>query len=848
MHQVTQRWLRKLGLAHAAVVATIALPLGSFAQTIPDPIPTVSCAIDPAIFNTGIDGSNGYSINSPKKNWLLKPADDHWAYLPSAQDITKDNVAALEDLTFDPATVNRTNAGNGAWVQSPFGNAEWLGAEGKGTPYYIYRYKFNLDPAVDPKTFNLKFDMYTDDYLRRVFVNGQLTHDYSSLPTGGIGGYKDVNRVSVVLNSEWKAGLNTLYLLTRNNTDPTGLLVQSTGTAACSPPLYVTKQAVNSDGSAFTGKAAAGAPMYYDITVTNASNTDASETALKDSLPSGLQTTPTTWVCRVPNGSAAICPTPPAPNTSPLNVALPVLPAGSSLIYRVNTQFSNPLPANQSVITNTAEITPPATSGLSCDARDGFPTPCSSSASVGTAPLVSVAKTVASAGPLFPGDTAVYTVTVKNEGAIALANTVLNDTLPPGFASASWTCQSPVGSQAVCPAASGTLSAGDSLNQTIAEMKANASLVYTITATVDAVAKPMPSVVNTAQVTASEADALCLNPANGTTSSTKPCTANATVALSPLPQLALTKMVANTGTYYPGQTVTYTITASNAGQVPVANAKITDNLPVGLIKGRWICTPGANTPCPAANGPAPLDASLATFAPGDTLVFTVTAEVATQPPASITNTANLDADAKNSQCMQAGAPVGTVPCTATQTIQAADTPSIAISKTVDASAPVSPGDTLVYTVTVRNSGTGEVTQLSITDPAPAHVDMGAWSCTATGTTCPADTGTGALSATVPVLPAGASLAYTLNAQVSAQAPVSTNLVNEASATSTVAATVCEGGTPLPCKATATVTTKPSSPTTATPTPVPANHAWALLTLTTLLLAAGWALRHKFHKA
>ena len=818
--------LRSSGGAGAALAASLALCSTAHAQS----LPTVSCSTDPAIFNTGIDGTNGYSINSPKLP--LGATDMHWFIAPADGPVPNASTAA--GLTFTQGPLYR----HPAWNPSPFNNAEWIGVSW-GKSYYVYRYQFNLDPGVDPAGFNLNLSMYADNQVSRILVNDAI-NDYTNNGTSlGIGGFQSNGNVSILLNAGWKTGLNTIYVVTGNQGDPSGLLVQSTGTASCAPPLNVQKKAVNADGTPFTGRATANSAIYYDVTVTNASNTDASGTVLKDSLPAGLQSAASTWSCRVPAGSAAACPAP-SPNTFPLNTSLPVLPAGSSLVFRINSQFSNPLPAGQALITNTATIEPPAASGLTCDPRDGFPTPCSASASVGTAPLVSVTKSVASPGPLYPGDTAVYTITVKNEGATELSNTLLSDTLPAGYASAVWSCLSPVGSQAVCPSTSGSLAAGGTLSETIASMKANASLVYTITATVAGITSPAPGVVNTAQVTASEADALCVNP-DGTTSSTKPCSASASVTLWPVPVLELTKTVAGSGTFYAGQPVVYTITAKNAGQAPVSNAKVVDTLPAGLVNGSWTCAPGASTPCPSASGAAPLDTTLPLLAAGDSVVFTVTATVAAQPPASITNVATLDADAKNSQCQRAGVITGTVPCQAQQAIQTAALPILAISKSVDATVPLSPGDPLMYTVTVRNNGTGDLSQLTITDPLPAYIELGAWTCTATGTaTCPAASGNGALSQFVATLPAGTSLVYTLAAKIGAQAPAGSTLVNEASATSAVAATQCDGGTAQPCKASAAVSTKPGVPAGAAP--VPMDKPWALLALTAMLLGA--ALRQR----
>jgi uncharacterized repeat protein (TIGR01451 family) len=654
----------RLSVAHylglGCAVAALCQPLAVQAQT----APVISCNTDPAIFNTGIDGSNGYSINSPKL--ALGSSDAHWSIASAPVDVT--TPAAAEPLTYAQGPVDRPGAGNGAWVQSPFGNAEWIGVQ-YGKNYYVYKYQFSLDPAVDPDSFNLSLSLYVDNQVKRIFVNDAV-FDYTSNGTSlGVGGFGAGGNVPVVLNHGFKTGNNTIYVVVGNQGDPSGLLVQSSGTASCSPPLSVAKQAVNNDGSAYTGLASANAAVYYDITVTNASTRDASGARLRDSLPDGLQTAASSWSCSRPAGSAAACPTPTS-GGFPLDTVLPTLPAGSALVFRVNSRFSSPLPAGATVITNTATIEPPATSTFSCAARDGFPTPCSASALVATSPLLSVTKTVDASSPLYAGQTATYTVTVKNQGAAELTGVALSDTLPAGFASATWSCQSPVGSFAVCPQASGSLSAGGMLSQTIASMRANSSLVYTVVATVDSIATRMDQVSNTANVTASNAEWQCYNPATSQVQA-KPCNASAAVDLWTSPLLQLSKTAQATGTVYAGQAMNYSITARNAGQVPVTQAHISDPLPAGLENASWTCTNSGTAACVPASGSGAVDVTVASLAAGDSVTIQLTTTVSAQPPASLVNTASFAVSEANAQCTGSTAQ----PCIATATV-ATTTPPV----------------------------------------------------------------------------------------------------------------------------------------------------------------------------
>lgn len=82
----------RISMAHyvglGCAVAALSQPLVAQAQT----APVISCSTDPAIFNTGIDGSNGYSINSPKL--AIGSLDTHWSIAPALGDITTPAAAA----------------------------------------------------------------------------------------------------------------------------------------------------------------------------------------------------------------------------------------------------------------------------------------------------------------------------------------------------------------------------------------------------------------------------------------------------------------------------------------------------------------------------------------------------------------------------------------------------------------------------------------------------------------------------------------------------------------------------------------------------------------------------------
>jgi uncharacterized repeat protein (TIGR01451 family) len=109
------------------------------------------------------------------------------------------------------------------------------------------------------------------------------------------------------------------------------------------------------------------------------------------------------------------------------------------------------------------------------------------------------------------------------------------------------------------------------------------------------------------------------------------------------------------------------------------------------------------------------------------------------------------------------------------------------------------GDTVTYTVTVRNAGSTAIANVTISDPVPTGITTFAWACTGTGVACPAATGTGAITAAVPVFPAGAQLVYTVTALVAFGAPPT--ILNVVTVTPQTNVVCAPAATPPPCSAT-----------------------------------------------
>ena len=114
------------------------------------------------------------------------------------------------------------------------------------------------------------------------------------------------------------------------------------------------------------------------------------------------------------------------------------------------------------------------------------------------------------------------------------------------------------------------------------------------------------------------------------------------------------------------------------------------------------------------------------------------------------------------------------------------------------------GSYVTYTVTVRNAGSTAIANVTINDPVPTGITSFTWTCAGTGIACPTASGSGAITAAVPVFPAGAQLVYTVNALVSLAAPPT--ILNVVTVTPQTNVLCAPGATPPPCSATVPIGT------------------------------------------
>ena len=265
-------------------------------------------------------------------------------------------------------------------------------------------------------------------------------------------------------------------------------------------------------------------------------------------------------------------------------------------------------------------------------------------ASCPTAPItfaadLSVTKTnTPASGPNdLAGDTYVagqartYSVVVINNGPFGAQNVVVSDPVPTGISAAtmSWTCASTSGG-AACGASSGT----GALNDTGLDLPPGAVATYLVTMTVPA--GFTGDLTNTVTIT----PPITINDSNAANNTATDVDQAASADLS------ITKTDGVTQ-YAPGDTLTYTIVASNAGPGSADNAVFTDPAVSGLTAGSVTCGSAAGgAACPVvANTTVALMQGTGIVVPtlpaGGSVTFTVTATVNAGTTGTLVNTATI---------------------------------------------------------------------------------------------------------------------------------------------------------------------------------------------------------------
>lgn len=184
----------------------------------------------------------------------------------------------------------------------------------------------------------------------------------------------------------------------------------------------------------------------------------------------------------------------------------------------------------------------------------------------------------------------------------------------------------------------------------------------------------------------------------------------ATTKVICVPDLGISK-TSDKGSYAPGESITYTVTVTNVGPIAV---------PFSSIAVSDVTLPGLTL----------VGAPPTTLEPGKTLSYTAVRVATAADCGTISNTATVAViadDARHGTPPTPPRPPGEENLannTAEATVAVVCTSSIAISKSASAQT-VEPGQAITYTVTVRNTGQAGIpsSQIKVTDPAVPNLSL-----------------------------------------------------------------------------------------------------------------------------
>jgi uncharacterized repeat protein (TIGR01451 family) len=305
-----------------------------------------------------------------------------------------------------------------------------------------------------------------------------------------------------------------------------------------------------------------------------------------------------------------------------------------------------------------------------------------------------------------PGGSVTYTITASNAGPDPVTGGTIADTFP-AILTCTWTC---VGAGGGTCTASGSGNINDTVN-----LPAGGSVTHTATCSVNASATGTLS--NTATVSAGAAS----------DSNTANNSATDADTLTPQADLSITKTDGVT-TATSGGSVTYTITASNAGPSHAPGSTVGDTFPASLTC-TWTCVGAGGGTC-TASGSGNIGDTV-NLPAGGSVTYTASCTVSASATGTLSNTATV------------AAPAGvTDPTPGNDSATDADTiaasADLAVTK-VDTPDPVLPGGNITYTITVTNNGPSTAASVSLSDTLPAGTtfvslpSVAGWSCT-TGAT------------------------------------------------------------------------------------------------------------------
>ena len=468
---------------------------------------------------------------------------------------------------------------------------------------------------------------------------------------------------------------------------------------------------INVTGSAPTAQVLGGSNVVFVMTVTNAGPFDASNIKLVDNVGNQLKLLSIT--CAATGG--ATCPSAPS-----VEMVIPTLPNGGSLIFSVTTQLDS---GATGVIEN---------SMTSSFAEEIDPTGDSAVATANASSIVTnvVVSGTGPTGTVVGGSAAVFVMTVTNNGPDAATNFNVYDNVGNGVTLTGITCAASGG--AVCPATVGVLTAVDTL-------PSGGVLTFTVHTQIGQ------------NVNGTVTNQLVADIKTNPTQSADSFYATATVITADLSVTGTPPA----GPLLPGSAASFTMVVTNNGPGTSLNIDITNALSTNITaSGAITCVAAGGAACPTTLGPA---MTLASMPDAGALTFTVPFTVNAGASGAVTDTMTVTSttDARGPQTATVGVGAGSSFVTVTET----------------GTSTVGAGTNAVFTAVVGNTGPAVATNIAVNEvltvPAGSGITLLSVTCAAaSGIICPASLGA---SMVIPSLGVGRAMNFTYTVLVPAAA-------------------------------------------------------------------------------
>jgi uncharacterized repeat protein (TIGR01451 family) len=484
------------------------------------------------------------------------------------------------------------------------------------------------------------------------------------------------------------------------------------------PALEATKQASLFGDADKNGVVSPGDTILYDITIRNTGNEDATGVIYSDTPDSNT----TLEVGSVQTSVGAV--TGGNTGTPPVTVNIGTIPVGASATISYKVKIITPLPAgvvqvvNQGIV-NSNEL-PPVPTNDPTTPNPGDPT----IVPVVAAPVLSASKTDTLLDDRLPvgassGDTLLYQVTINNSGNTAATSVIFNDAPDSNTTLVNGSVQTNLGTVTTGNAAGdtslsvdiGTLPVGASVSISFL-VKINTPLPNGVTQVAN---QGIVSAGNTPTVLTDDPDTPVPNDPNVTP-----------IAQSPIIDATKTAQLATDvdgdGVTSPGDILLYTVTLRNSGNT-AATAVVFTDMPDGnttLVVGSAQSSQGTVTKGNTA-GDTAVGVDVGTLPAGASATISFRATINDPLPDGVTQVVNQGiVSGGNFPAVPTDDPTTPAPGDPTVTpITLA--PRIIASKIdklfvdADKNGAPSPGDTLLYQITIQNTGNGAAPGMTFSD-------------------------------------------------------------------------------------------------------------------------------------